>query len=122
MLIKSSFLLSYFLIGAAYPAAQPVNPIEAEQYSLLKRTPPSSYITIDPKLRAEDYKEAFEILRKEKTTSKVFFQLIDGTTISNIIDMTLMDNASLIIFRFNSQQGIRFQVVRIEDINLINYQ
>jgi hypothetical protein len=86
--------------------------------------PPHSspaYMMIDPKVRAQDYKEAFEVLRKEKTTGKVFFQLLNGSTIANIIDMTLMGNSTLILFRFNSNQGIRFQIVKVEEIAFISY-
>lgn len=81
----------------------------------------SAYMMIDPKMRAEDYREAFEALRKEKTTGKVFFQLNNGSIISNIIDMTLMPNSTLILFRFNSTQGIRFQLVKVEEIASISY-
>ncbi|MGE0671386.1 MAG: hypothetical protein AB7O89_10695, partial [Parachlamydiales bacterium] len=78
-------------------------------------------LVIDPKMRAQDFKEAFETLRKEKTTGKVFFQLMNGSTISNIIDMTLMGNSTLILFRFNSTQGIRFQLVKVEEVASISY-
>ncbi len=80
-----------------------------------------SYMVIDLKMRAQDFKEAFETLRKEKTAGKVFFQLMNGSTISNIIDMTLMANSTLILFRFNSTQGIRFQLVKVEEIASISY-
>jgi hypothetical protein len=80
-----------------------------------------SIMTIPPSARALDFQQAFETMRKEKSTGKVYFQLIDGTTIANIIDMTLMSNSTLILFRFNSPQGIRFQVVKVEDIDNILY-
>ncbi len=80
-----------------------------------------SYMMIPPASRAMDYLTAFESLRKEKSTGKVYFQLTDGSMISNVIDMTLMPNSTLILFRFNSSQGIRFQVVKVEDILNIGY-
>ena len=80
-----------------------------------------SYTLIDPKMRAQDFKEAFEALRKEKTSAKVFFQLTNGSSVSNIIDMTLMTNATLILFRFNSTQGVQSQLVKVEEIASISY-
>ena len=71
--------------------------------------------------RALDYQTAFEQLRKEKTAGKVYFQLTDGSSIANIIDMNIMPNSTLIVFRFNSSQGVRFQVVKVEDILNIYY-
>jgi hypothetical protein len=81
----------------------------------------SSYMMIDPKLRALDYQQAFEQLRKQKTTAKVYFQLANGDMISNIIDMSLMPNSTLILFRSNSQQGIQLQLVKIEEIAGLHY-
>lgn len=80
-----------------------------------------SYMHISPAQRAQDFQQAFEQLRKEKTAGKVYFQLADGTTISNVIDMNLMSNSTLVMFRFNSSQGVRFQVVKVEDILNIYY-
>lgn len=80
-----------------------------------------SYMLIPPSARALDFLQAFELLRKEKSTGKVYFQLTNGSTISNVIEMSLMPNSTLILFRFNSSQGIRFQVVKVEDIQNIGY-
>jgi hypothetical protein len=100
----------------ANPAAQSSIPPPMTQ-----GTPVQSYMAISPSARALDFQQAFEQLRKEKTAGKVYFQLIDGTTIANIIEMSLMSNSTLILFRFNSNQGIRFQIVKIEDILNIYY-
>jgi hypothetical protein len=75
-----------------------------------------SLMLIDPKARASDYLKAFEALRQEKATSKVIFELADGSTISNVIDMKLMPEQTLIVFRYNTVQGVKFQVVAIEDL------
>jgi len=75
-----------------------------------------SIMMIDPKARAADYMQAYDVLRKEKTANKVVFQLSTGETISNIIDMTLMNQGTMIIFRFNTPQGIKLQAVELEDV------
>lgn len=91
-------------------------PIAAEMPAPLQ-----SYMPIALKERASDYKEAFEALKKEKTSAKVFFQLSDGSTISNIIDMSLTGNGHLVLFKFNTQQGIKSQVVPVEQIVQLSY-
>ena len=118
--MKSALVVLAFLFGSAHAAVQTATP-SADTTPPPQKSGFESTMSIDAKMRAEDYKEAFEALRKEKTTGKVFFQLQNGTTISNIIDMTLMGNSTLILFRFNSTQGIRFQVVKVEEVAFISY-
>ncbi|MBS0615144.1 MAG: hypothetical protein JSR58_01160 [Verrucomicrobia bacterium] len=84
-------------------------------------TDTKSHIMIDLKQRATDYREAFELLKKEKGAAKVYFELAEGTKISNIIDMTLMSSGHLILFKFNTQQGIKQQVVPVEQIAQLSY-
>lgn len=81
----------------------------------------SPNLTIDPKARATDYIQAFDILRKEKTSGKVFFQLKNSSHIINIIEITPMSESSLLLFRSNTQQGIKLQIVPIEEIQGISY-
>ncbi len=113
---------------AGHAAVQTVSPKDAAD-NVQPMAPPehmqgsttNSYMMISPTSRAMDFQTAFENLRKEKSTGKVYFQLADGSTISNVIEMTLLPNSTLILFRFNSSQGIRFQVVKVEDIMNIGY-
>ncbi len=119
--MKTSLILLSFACSQLHAAAQPAIPSADTPPPPMQQETASSYMVIDPKMRAQDYKEAFEALRKEKTTSKVFFQLQNGSTISNVIDMTLMGNSTLILFRFNSTQGVRFQLVKLEEIASISY-
>lgn len=83
--------------------------------------PLQSYITIDLKDRATDYKEAFEALKKEKTAAKVFFLLSSGVAISNIIEMSLTGNGHFILFKYNTHQGIKTEVVPVEKIVQLSY-
>jgi len=102
----------------------------ADQTATTKETTPPqqlmnfsmpSYMLVTPASRALDFQQAFEMLRKEKTTGKVYFQLADGSMLSNIIDMTILSNSTLILFHFNSPEGIRSQVVKVEDLQSISY-
>lgn len=106
-------LLALLLSSSMLCAATPESPsIEVSS---------SPHLAIDPKARASDYVQAFEILRKEKTSGKVFFQLKNSTLISSIIEVTPMNNSSLLLFRYNTAQGIKLQVVPIEEIQGISY-
>jgi len=79
-------------------------------------SPSRSLMMINPKERAADYASAFEALRQEKSSARVFFRLADDTKITNVIDMKLMPNSTLVLFRFTTAQGVRFHVTEIEDI------
>lgn len=103
-----------FLTSALHAAAPVVE--ELPPTSLAKEASAQSYMIIPPNHRMSDYQQAFELLKKEKTSGKVYFQLTNGTTIGNVIDMTPMAHSTLVLFRYNSSQGIKFQVVKVEEI------
>lgn len=75
-----------------------------------------STMIIDPKSRADDYVKAFDFLKQEKSVSKIYFNIRGGMKISNVIDIKAMPGNTLMMFRYTSPQGIKFQVVGIEDI------
>jgi hypothetical protein len=76
---------------------------------------------IEPKHRAADYKDAFECLRKEKAQNKVFIKLIDGTVVSNIIEMSLMPNSTVFLLRYNTPKGIKLEAIELEIVHGIGY-
>jgi hypothetical protein len=114
-------LATLFFLQAAptttEPAKSTVSPKELEAMMQQRST-----MLIDPKQRANDYKQAFEMLSQEKSIGKVYFHLSDGTKLSNIIDMKILPGNTLVIFRFSTPQGIRLHVVEIEDIQGITHQ
>jgi hypothetical protein len=73
-------------------------------------------MTIDPKMRALDYSQAFELLRREKTSNKVLFQLVDGSSLTNVIDLTVIGQGTLLLFKCGTPQGIKHQVIGVEKI------
>ncbi len=78
-------------------------------------------LMIDPTMRALDYQQAFETLRKEKPSNKVCISLLNGSSLSNIIEMQKMSSSTLFLIRYNSPQGIKIQVVELESIMGIGY-
>ena len=87
--------------------------------SIIPRASQSEVMIIAPETRAKDLQEAFEFLKKMSPASKLAVKLINGNTIFEILDMVLMQGGTMIIFRINSIQGQKFQVVKIEDIDTI---
>lgn len=125
------FCFLFFLQAAVQPTQSPTQQqkpttpaAQQKQMEALAHMmqPSKSIMIIDPKQRAMDYQKAWERLKQEKSTAKVFFELSDGSKLSNIIDMQLMPDNTLVIFRFSTPQGIRYQVVEIEDIVGITHQ
>ena len=78
-------------------------------------------LSIDPKFRALDYLHVFEAIRKEKPANKVCIQLMNGLTLTNIIDMQVMPNNTMFMFRFNTPQGIKLQAIELELVQSIGY-
>ncbi len=106
-------LCKLLLVCASFPL------IAEESLSLPKQS--SMPYAIDAKTRADDYLQAFDMLRKEKSAAKVQFVLKDGSTITNILDIQLMQQGSLMVFRFNSPQGILLRVVGLEEISRLEH-
>ncbi len=119
---KNSLLLLTVAVSAH--AAQTITPADANASPVPPRhqaTAMPSYMVVTPAARAADFQQAFDILKREKSAGKVYFELSDGTIIGNVIDMAPMSNSTVILFRYNSSQGIQFQVVKIEDIVNLRY-
>jgi len=115
------FSLPLFFLANNQPTTKQGQEKEMQLLTEMMR-PSRSVMLIDPKQRAEDYQKAFDLLRTEKSTSKVFFDLAGGEKISNVIEMKMMPNSTLVLFRFNTPEGIRFQIVEIENILGIYHQ
>jgi len=76
-------------------------------------------IMIDPSTRAQDFKEAFTYLLQYKGGSPLFFELQDHEKLYNVLDLSLMKGGTMIIFKINTSQGLKYRVVNIEDIRSI---
>ena len=108
-------LIPVFLMALSSVAFADVSPNQEPAQKPAK----NPMMVIEPKMRALDYQQAFESLRKERTASKVFFQLTDGSTLTNVIELTVMGNGTLLLFKTNTPQGIKHQVVEVERIQSI---
>ena len=83
--------------------------------------PSKGYLLIDVKQRAEDFVKALEILKKDKPSSRIFFKLEDGTTISNIMEIKPLSNGTLLLFKISTIQGIKTLVIMTENISELGH-
>ena len=123
-MFRSSLLL--LTVAFSAHAAQTITPADTNAPAVSppprhQSAPMPSYMMVTPAARAADFQQAFDLLKKEKSSGKVYFELSDGTTIGNVIDMAPMSNSTVILFRYNTSQGIQYQVVKIEDIVGLRY-
>lgn len=79
-----------------------------------------SMIVIDSKARANDYVQAFDFLRKDKPTFRIMIRTND-TVYTGVTDVSVAAGGTLLMIKVPSNQGIRTQIVPVEQIMEINY-
>jgi hypothetical protein len=78
-----------------------------------------SVMMIDSKARALDFIKAYDILKREKVSARIFFKLSNGQMITNIIDLSLLEQNTLILFKLTALQGMKYSIIPIEQIKEI---
>lgn len=78
-----------------------------------------SFMMIDAKSRAQDFLKAYDLLKREKASARVFFKLTNGSIITNIVDISLFEGNTLFLFKVSSLQGVKYAVVPIEELQEI---
>ena len=79
-----------------------------------------SVMLIDPKARAADYAQAFDLLRKNQPTQKIIIRT-QSSVLMNVIDVTPSTGGTLLLVKTLSAQGNRTQIVPVEQITEIGY-
>jgi hypothetical protein len=110
--------------NAPYNQALKTMQAKAEQQELMKTQMPQAaakqqegaVVIVDPVTRAQDFKEAFTFLSTHKAGSMISFEMQSGEKLTNILDVSVMKGGSLLIFKINSTQGLKYKVAKIEDI------
>ena len=72
---------------------------------------------IAPNDRASDFVQAYALLKQYNVASSIAVMMKDKTMIANIVDMQVMKNGTLIIFKMSTLQGEKYQLVKTEDID-----
>lgn len=77
-------------------------------------------IVIEPKQRAEDFSEAYEMMKRGKSPQKIVFHLSDGKSLTNVLEMKAMKNGTLLLFKINTSVGNQYELVPIENLITIS--
>lgn len=80
----------------------------------------SEVMIIDPLTRAADFKEAYQFLKTQKAGTTVSFQLTNDEVLTHVLSFEVMKGGSLVIFKLNTNHGIKYKVVKIENIDSIS--
>ncbi|QVL57685.1 MAG: hypothetical protein KFB93_01015 [Simkaniaceae bacterium] len=74
---------------------------------------------ISPEGRAKDIQAAIKFLKLHAPTAKPSIKLTDGAIIKGIVDIDVMPGGTLVIFKVASLKGLKYQIVKIENIDTI---
>jgi hypothetical protein len=77
--------------------------------------------SIDPKGRAADWAQIFDLLRKDKPTLKIQVRTASGGTFLNVAEITPAANGTLLFLRIPSNQGSKLQAVPVDEIIEVGY-
>ncbi len=115
--------MNYCLTLAALLAAnEPLVPEKPAPIAAMTAAVQESYCSmlIDPKARAQDYREAFELLRREKPSLKINIQTASGP-VANVQDLSSAGNGTLMLLKIPFSQGTKYLIVPIEEIKEVAY-
>lgn len=110
-------LFAFPLAAQIGPSGQALHTMEGEAaVAEHRRGGGNEVLVITAQERASDIKHVFEFVQKNQGGMALALQLADGTTISNILNITVMPGGTLMIVQTNSMKGQIYEVVRTENI------
>ena len=74
-------------------------------------------VLIDPAKRSADWAAAYHFLQSHQGGIRLQFKLANGQTLENILMLTPMPDGTLIAFQLNTPMGMKYQIVKVEDID-----
>ncbi len=106
-----------FLFAAALAAEEAPKPAVP---AVAAATNDKSIMIVDPKMRANDYVQAFDLLKKDKPTLKMIVRT-SGAILQNVTELTAAPGGTLLYARLFSNQGAKIQIIPIEEMREISY-
>ena len=73
-------------------------------------------ILINPQARANDWAQAYKFLSTRQAAIPVSFMLTNGQKIDNIVNVMVMSGGTLLAFELNTSAGVKYDIVKVEDI------
>lgn len=107
------FLFPLFFLSAEETPTPEKKAPEPPSYAL------KAEMHIDPKTRASDWVEAFQMLKNDKPTFKI--SLRAGTLYQNLIDLTASASGTLLYVKLVSNHGSKTVIVPTEQVEEITY-
>ena len=138
--MRFTFLTTAFLaVQSAFFAQSPTHSLSEKQYfqkkqeeeakKALAAKPPSpetkSYTSevmiISPELRAKDFQSAFTYLKTKNPSAKIGIELADHSIVSDILHIEIMPGGTLVIFTVSTVKGVKYRIVKTENIRSIHH-
>jgi hypothetical protein len=110
-------LLPFLLLTNAIPPPQEAPKQQAPAAATFSN---KNVIVIDPKVRANDYINAFDLLKKDKPTLKIMVRTTNQI-LSNVTEISTTPGGTLLIIKLVSSQGSKTQIVPVEEILDVSY-
>jgi hypothetical protein len=114
-----TFLLAATLTAQEIPLNKSLPPVAPPPAAALTSSS-KSVVVIDPKMRAADYAQAFDLLRREKPMNKITIRT-SSTVYSNVTELSVTKGGTLLLLKSISNQGTKTNIVPVEDIMEISY-
>ncbi len=112
---RSYFLIVIFLLNTTLYAKKEVHHLS----DAASKKNATETILVPAAARSKDIVEAFQFFKKVSKASQIDLKLTSGAAIENIIQMTPMENGTIIIIQKSTVKGERYEAINIEDIAAI---
>lgn len=106
------YLLPILLASTLFAADEPAHSVASGN---------KSTIFIEAKARSTDLVQAFELLKKDKSSFKINIRTTSGMIIVNVMELTASTSGTLLFLKLLSNQGLRYQILPTEEIAEISY-
>ncbi|MCP5492230.1 MAG: hypothetical protein H7A40_04230 [Chlamydiales bacterium] len=127
MLIQLYFIVTTLIGVASFGDMPKSNPAKATEQKMMeakaavtsktsKGQESPDVLLIQPSARAADWVAAYQYLSKYAAENSISFKLNDGSTIHNITNVAALPGGTLLTFTLNTVSGLKYKVVKIEDI------
>lgn len=84
-----------------------------------ERAPSPGVMIIPLEMRAKDFEEAFAYLRRMNAAGKIIVKLHNGSQIVDILGIDRLPGGTMLVFKLNSVTGMKYHIVKIEEIDTI---
>ncbi len=127
MLVQLYFIMTTLIGIAPFGEMPKSNPAKAAEKKMMeekvaaatkstKEQDSPDMLLIQPSARAADWVDAFQYLSTYASQNAIAFKLSDGSTIRDITKVAALPGGTLLTFTLNTVSGLKYKVVKIEDV------